>query len=235
MKKQNINYKQYSKIQQEIDHVLRLGRHTINLFRKARNVFKYQSKVVKLLDIPNFQDQSKLDYSKVENGQLNELKELKISNIEFSYLSEQSPSICLDGEINFHPGKVYGLIGQNRAGKTTLAKMICRIYPYTSGNIWLNGVSYDDLPRIPLRNFITLIPQKPFIFAGTIRDNIKIGNPSATEDEIFFAAENAGLIHFLLHGETMLSNTMSFIRSSNKIQTSKYMRTSQKKIESKGR
>jgi len=200
------------------------------LFRKSRIVFKYQSKVVKLLDIPNYQDQSKLDYSEweSENGILSELKELKLRDVEFSYSEEMSPSIALDGELNFLPGKIYGVTGQNKSGKTTLARLICRIYPPDYGKITINGVDYEDIPRIPLRDFITLIPQKPFIFAGTLRDNIKIGNPNATEEEVFFAAQKAGVIHFLTQGETLLSDSMSSIRSENKIQSSRLIRSQKK-------
>lgn len=85
--------------------------------------------------------------------------------------------------LQFEAGKKYALIGQNKAGKSTLTKIICKLYKPDEGYIALNGIPYSEIPRVVLRNLISYIPQKAFIFPGTIRENILVGNPNATEEE----------------------------------------------------
>lgn len=194
MKRQNFDHKQFSKIQQEIDHVVTLGRNTFNLMRRTKYIFKYQSKVVKLLDTPNFID----EHERLPPIELKEFKELRIRDIRFSYSPELPPALDLTGqEILFLPGKKYALIGQNKAGKSTLTKIICKLYTPNEGYIALNGIPYERIPRVYLRNLISYIPQRPFIFPGTIRENILVGNPDATEEEVLAAAEAAGVFAFL--------------------------------------
>jgi ATP-binding cassette subfamily B protein len=65
--------------------------------------------------------------------EVTEFKELRVENIHFSYKSDQSPALCFHGELVFEPGKQYAIVGQNRSGKSTLCKLICKLYQPDSG------------------------------------------------------------------------------------------------------
>lgn len=198
MKSGNLDHKQFSKIQQEIDHVWNIGRRALNLLRKTKHIFKAQSKVVKLLDIRTFVDETQkfkpLDPYEPFNS-------LVIDNVQFTYAGidpdRQDLVLDLNTRLTFEPNKKYALLGQNRAGKSTLAKLITKLYTPSVGELYWNGVPYSQLPRMTLRDMISYIPQTPHIIAGTIRENILMGNPHATEAQLLFAAEASGIFDFL--------------------------------------
>eukprot|EP01113_Clastostelium_recurvatum_P036157 TRINITY_DN5120_c0_g1_i4.p1 TRINITY_DN5120_c0_g1~~TRINITY_DN5120_c0_g1_i4.p1 ORF type:complete len:984 (+),score=190.33 TRINITY_DN5120_c0_g1_i4:65-3016(+) len=114
----------------------------------------------------------------------------------FLSIADTLPALDLQGDMVIHPGRRYALIGPNRAGKSTLNHIICKFYTPTEGQITLDGIPYDEISRVSLRTAISYVSQRPFIFPGTIRDNIRVGNPDATEDEILAAAEAAGVFAF---------------------------------------
>ncbi len=89
------------------------------------------------------------------------------------------------------PGEVTAIIGVTGCGKSTLVNMIPRLYDVTEGQVLVNGVDVKDLSLESLHSTIAYVPQQSFLFSGTIRDNIKFGNPDATDDEIWRAIEIA--------------------------------------------
>jgi ABC-type multidrug transport system ATPase subunit len=174
-----------------------LARNSYNLLTKSKSLFKYQSKVGKLLHIQNWRN----EMQHLPTSEINEFTELRIRGVKFSYREDQLAALNLqdDQEILFEAGKKYALIGQNKAGKSTLTKIICKLYKPDEGYIALNGIPYSEIPRVVLRNLISYIPQKAFIFPGTIRENILVGNPNATEEELLAAAEAAGVFAFVVN------------------------------------
>jgi ABC-type multidrug transport system fused ATPase/permease subunit len=101
--------------------------------------------------------------------------------------------LSFEEELVFLPNKIYGIIGQNRSGKSTLVNLITKLYVPQRGTLTWNGIQYASIQRKSLRNVIAYVAQKPFIFPGTIADNIRMGNTEATEDDIINAAEKAGI------------------------------------------
>jgi ABC-type multidrug transport system fused ATPase/permease subunit len=198
MKTGNLDHKQFSKIQQEIDHVWTIGRRALNLLRRTKHVFKAQSKVVKLLDITTFVDEA----SKFKPLDPYEpFHSLVIDNVKFTYSgadpTRQDLVLDLNTRLIFEPNKKYAILGQNRAGKSTLTKLISKLYAPNAGELYWNGIPYSQLPRMALRDMISYIPQTPLIIGGTIRENILMGNPHATEAQLLFAAEASGILDFL--------------------------------------
>ncbi|ELR12905.1 ABC transporter, ATPbinding domain containing protein [Acanthamoeba castellanii str. Neff] len=193
MQRQQISHEVYGKIQHDIHRVFQLLKRVYGLFRITRNMLEFQKEVIELVNIPNFLEEHKKFnvYSEVT-----EFKELRVENIHFSYKADLSPALCFHGELVFEPGKQYAIVGQNRSGKSTLCKLICKLYQPDSGSLTLNGVPYSRISRISLRDYISYLSQKPFLFPGTIRDNIRIGNPNATEEQIYEAAEMAGVFAY---------------------------------------
>ena len=89
------------------------------------------------------------------------------------------------------PGEVTAIIGVTGCGKSTLINLIPRLYDVTEGQVLVNGVDVKDLSLESLHSTIAYVPQQSFLFSGTIRDNIKFGNPDASDEEIWRAIEIA--------------------------------------------
>jgi len=88
-------------------------------------------------------------------------------------------------------------VGESGSGKSTLGKLLMRFYDPTEGGIQVDGVDLRDFSVESLRSRIGLVSQDPFLFTGTIRENIALGSPQASVEEIVEAARAAGLIEFV--------------------------------------
>ena len=97
--------------------------------------------------------------------------------------------------INFSvsPGSVLGIVGPPGSGKSTLLSLVARLYDIQEGKILLDGNDIRTIKLQDLRSHIAFIPQEPFLFAGTIRENIAFGNPAVTEEQLHKAAREAAL------------------------------------------
>jgi ATP-binding cassette subfamily B multidrug efflux pump len=118
--------------------------------------------------------------------------ELQFEQVGFSYQADLQPMLQ-DIQFTLAPGKILGIAGPPGSGKTTLLSLLPRLYDVTSGVIRLNGIDIRDYPLQALRSQIALMPQEPFLFAGTIRDNIAFGDPKFRDADILQAAREASL------------------------------------------
>ncbi|WP_373379504.1 ABC transporter ATP-binding protein [Cupriavidus nantongensis] len=100
--------------------------------------------------------------------------------------------------LSIAPGEMIGLVGHSGSGKSTLVNLICRFYDVSEGAIRVDGVDIRSLPVSEYRRHIGLVLQEPFLFFGTIADNIAYGKPDATRDEIIAAARAAHAHEFIL-------------------------------------
>ncbi len=100
--------------------------------------------------------------------------------------------------LNIQPGEMIGLVGHSGSGKSTLVNLICRFYDVAEGAILLDGVDIRSFGIADYRRHIGLVLQEPFLFFGTIADNIAYGKPGATRDEIMDAARAAHAHEFIL-------------------------------------
>jgi len=118
--------------------------------------------------------------------------ELKFEQVGFSYHANLQPAL---DRIHFTlaPGKFLGIAGPPGSGKTTLLNLIPRLYDVTQGRIGLNQTDIREWPLAALRSQMALMPQEPFLFAGTVRDNIAFGDPRHSDADILQAARNAAL------------------------------------------
>ena len=101
-------------------------------------------------------------------------------------------------DLDIRPGEMIGLVGQSGSGKSTLVNLICRFYDLTEGSIQVDGVDIRHLPLGEYRRHIGLVLQEPYLFFGTIADNIAYGKPDATREEIVAAARAAHAHDFIL-------------------------------------
>lgn len=177
MQQKNIDFKDYILVKEDISHALEAVQKLISLWTVSKNVLDAQEKISDLVKIPNW-------LGETNRATFQEFQELRIKGIQFSYEHGTYPAVCFspDTEMIFERGKTYGIFGQNMCGKSTLTHIICRLYDPTQGTITINGIPYSTIGRKYLREQISYASQTPFLFPGTIRDNIKIGNPYASEE-----------------------------------------------------
>ncbi|MGD9332832.1 MAG: ABC transporter ATP-binding protein [Desulfobacterales bacterium] len=106
---------------------------------------------------------------------------LTIQDLTFHYQhadqEQRSAPVLQDIDLAVAPGETIGIVGPPGAGKTTLLGLIPRLYDPTRGRILLNGIDLRDIKLEALRAVMTIVPQEPFLFAGTIRENITLGRP----------------------------------------------------------
>jgi ATP-binding cassette subfamily B multidrug efflux pump len=116
--------------------------------------------------------------------------ELELRDVEFRYPGAAEPVLR---NISFRAtaGQTTALIGSTGAGKTTLVSLVARLFDATSGEVLIDGVSVRDLDPELLWNRIGLVPQKSYLFTGTVASNLRYGNPQATDEELWEALEVA--------------------------------------------
>ncbi len=107
-------------------------------------------------------------------------------------------SVLRDFSLSIRPGEMIGLVGQSGSGKSTLINLICRFYDPAEGTVRIDGVDIRNLSLTDYRRHIGLVLQEPFLFFGTIADNIAYGKPDATREEIVAAARAAHAHDFIL-------------------------------------
>jgi ATP-binding cassette, subfamily B, bacterial len=100
--------------------------------------------------------------------------------------------------LTIRPGEMIGLVGQSGSGKSTLVNLICRFYDLSEGSIKLDGIDIRNIALSDFRSHIGMVLQEPFLFFGTIADNIAYGKPDATREEIVAAARAAHAHEFIL-------------------------------------
>lgn len=121
---------------------------------------------------------------------------IEFKDVTFSYPGAERPILS---NVSFvtKPGEVTAIIGGTGSGKSTLINLIPRFYDVDSGSILFDGVDIRDMTQAALRSKIGIVPQKAFLFSGTIRDNIRMGKEDATEEEIIHAADIAQATEFI--------------------------------------
>ena len=120
---------------------------------------------------------------------------IDLRSVRFRYGSRE----VLHGiDLIIHPGEMIGLVGTSGAGKSTLANLICRFHDPSGGSITIDGVDLRELSIASYRRHLGCVLQEPFLFFGTIAENIAYGRPNATPTDIVAAARAAGAHDFIL-------------------------------------
>jgi ATP-binding cassette, subfamily B, multidrug efflux pump len=115
---------------------------------------------------------------------------LKLDGVEFRYPGAEEPVLC-DVSLTAEPGEVTAIIGSTGAGKTTLLNLIPRLMDATGGTIEIGGVDVRKLDPEILAKAVGFVPQKPYLFSGTIASNLRYGRPDATDEELWAALKTA--------------------------------------------
>lgn len=119
-------------------------------------------------------------------------------NVGFHYNGSVETTVLEGVDLTAEPGQTVAILGATGAGKSTLVNLVPRFYDVTSGRILIDGVDVRDIQQDSLLARIGIVPQETVLFSGTVRDNIRYGNPQASEDEVVLAAKMAQAHDFIL-------------------------------------
>ncbi|HVC67277.1 MAG TPA: ABC transporter ATP-binding protein [Acidimicrobiales bacterium] len=116
---------------------------------------------------------------------------IRFDHVSFAYV--EGRTVLEDVDLAVAPGETVAFVGPTGAGKSTMAKLVTRFYDPTEGRVTIDGHDLRDVTLHSLRSQLGVVPQEPFLFAGTIGDNIAFARPDATDDELREAVEQVGL------------------------------------------
>lgn len=122
--------------------------------------------------------------------------EIHYDHVSFHY--QDGTEVLTDVELTIHPGESFALVGPSGGGKTTLCHLLPRFYDVSAGSVTVDGHDVRQVTQESLRRAIGIIQQDVFMFAGTVRENIRYGRPDATDEEVVRAAIKAEI-----HSEIM--------------------------------
>jgi ATP-binding cassette subfamily B multidrug efflux pump len=121
---------------------------------------------------------------------------LDLRGVSFGYPGAEHP-VLTDVDLVARPGEITAVIGSTGSGKTTLLSLVPRLFDATAGQVLVDDVPVTDLDPVVLSQVVALVPQRPYLFTGTIASNLRFGNPDATDDELWHALEIAQAREFV--------------------------------------
>ncbi|MEG2424787.1 ABC transporter ATP-binding protein [Glutamicibacter sp. NPDC055491] len=133
---------------------------------------------------------------------------VEFKNVSFGYPGAEAP-VLNDISFTANPGQTTAIIGSTGAGKTTLLNLIPRLYDATEGEILIGGVPLRELGRDTISRNISAVPQRPYLFSGTIASNLRFGAQDATEDDLWDALRVAQADGFVAEREGQLDSKIS--------------------------
>jgi ATP-binding cassette, subfamily B, bacterial len=122
---------------------------------------------------------------------------IHFNNVHFEYPSRPDMPVLRGINMDIQPGEKIALVGQSGSGKSTIASLLMRLYPWQSGEITLDDRNIEQMDLSSYRSIFALVPQEVLLFGGTIRENILYGKPEATEDDLLNAARISNSLEFI--------------------------------------
>ena len=157
---------------------------------ELQNALACAGRVFELIEVP-----SQTPDAEIPQKAKSVLGEVDIQNLEFSYVPEKP--LISDFNLNVEPGQRIAIVGPTGCGKTTFINLLMRFYDPKGGKILLDGIDTRKMSRRELRSNVGMVLQDTWLKAGTIRDNIAMGKPDASIEEIIAAAKQSHAHSFI--------------------------------------
>lgn len=125
------------------------------------------------------------------------INRIDFKNVSFAYPTRPDVPVLRDFSLTVHAGRCVALVGRSGSGKTTVARLLTRLYNIQHGQILFDGVDIRNLNVADLRASIGIVPQEPVLFSGTIYDNIAYGLSSVNRSRVEESAEEANALSFI--------------------------------------
>jgi ATP-binding cassette, subfamily B, bacterial len=154
------------------------------------NFFSINRRICDLLNVPGEPEAAQTVSLDRSQGRV------EFQNVSFSY--DKTRPVLKDISFTIEPREMVGVVGRSGSGKSTLVSLIGRLYQADSGSILIDGIDVKQIDRRQLRRQIGMAPQEPFLFCGTVAENITYGNSSATPEQILLAAKQSNAHDFIV-------------------------------------
>ncbi len=161
-----------------------------SVYTLAQSALAGAERLFAILDAPPEPDD-------VQNSTVLEKIEGRISFQDVTFAYDPTRPVLRGVSFEVAPGQVVALVGRTGAGKTTIANLVPRFYDATTGTVRIDGHDVTKVSRASLRAKMAMVPQEPFLFTGTLADNIAYGQPDATREQVEAAAKTVGLHEFI--------------------------------------
>src|SRR4030095_7131699 len=122
---------------------------------------------------------------------------IHFDDVYFEYPSRPEMAVLKGIDMDIRPGQKIALVGQSGSGKSTIASLLMRLYPWQKGSITLDGQNINQMDLSSYRSVYALVPQEVLLFGGSIRENILYGFPQATEEDLLNAARTSNSLEFI--------------------------------------
>jgi len=144
--------------------------------------------------VPEVQD--KAETKSLPDGRL---ERIRFEGVNFHYNGTNDGVVLNRVDLDAEPGQTVAILGATGAGKSSIVNLVPRFYDVAGGQVTWNGVDVREMRQSELLSHIGIVPQETILFSGSVRDNIRYGNPNASEDEVIAAAKAAQAHDFILN------------------------------------
>lgn len=175
---------------QYVQNFFRPIQQVATLWTQAQSAFASAERVFVLLDTqPDILDKpDAIDLPGIQGN-------VTFENVTFAYEGDQA--VLCNINLDVKPGQTVAIVGPTGAGKSTLVSLLARFYDPTQGKVKIDGHDLKDVSQHSLRSQMGIVTQEPFLFSGTIMDNIRYGNLKATDEQVQVAARAANAHSFI--------------------------------------
>lgn len=159
-----------------------------NLWSQVQSSMAAAERVFEIMDLPLEIDEGTKHMTDIKGN-------IKFENIHFSYV--EGEEVLKGFNLSVKPGQKIAIVGATGSGKTTVVNLLMRFYYPQEGEITIDGININDIPKQELRKNISIVLQDAVLFETTIRENIKYGNENASDEEVKNSAEMSNASYFI--------------------------------------
>lgn len=162
-----------------------------NIYQWMSRALAGAERIFEVIDTPTerYVDENAIDIPRIRG-------DVEFRDVTFGY--DKAKPVLKDVSLRVEPGEMIGLVGKSGAGKSTFVNLICRFYEADHGEVFIDGHNVKEISLHCLREQVGVVLQEPFLFNGTVAENIRYARPDATEREVIAAARAANAHEFIV-------------------------------------